>query len=310
MKRLSIIIPCYNEEDTIPLFFASVEKIGKTMPVELEYCFVNDGSNDQTLSVLRDLHKNYPAKVHYLDFSRNFGKEAALYAGLKEATGDYVVIMDADLQDPPELLPEMLRLVEEEDYDCVGTRRDDREGEPKIRSFFAKLFYKIINRISSTQLIEGARDYRLMTGKMVAAVLEVTEYNRFSKGILSWVGFKTTYLSYKNRARVAGESSWSFWSLFKYSLEAIVNFSEAPLAIASFIGFFSCLAAILGLFVIVIRTIFYGDPTSGWPSMVCILLLIGGLQLFCLGIVGRYIGKIFLETKNRPLYIVKEKDKE
>lgn len=309
MKKLSIIVPCFNEEIAIPLFFSATEKVCNELPVEVEYLFINDGSRDRTVDVLRELHQQNVDKVRYLSFSRNFGKEAAIYAGLENALGDYVTVMDVDLQDPPEMLPEMLRLIQEEGYDCVGTKRVDRKGEPWIRSLFAKIFYKMINKISDTEMVEGVRDYRLMTRQVVDSVLEVTEYNRFSKGIFSWVGYETTYLPYENRERVAGETTWSFWSLFNYSLDAIVNFSDVPLTIASFIGVLSCLAAGISLVVIVIRTLIFGDPTSGWPSLASIVLFVGGLQLFSLGILGKYIGKIFLETKKRPLYVVKETDK-
>lgn len=304
--KLSIIVPCYNEAESLPLFYKETQKVVATMDVEAEYLFVNDGSSDQTLTVIKELYDADPEQVRYLSFSRNFGKEAAIYAGLQHSEGDYVTLMDADLQDPPEMLPEMLAIIQNEDYDCVGTRRTTREGEPPIRSFFAKTFYKLMNRISDVEMVDGARDYRLMTRQMVDAVLELQEYNRFSKSIFSWVGFRTKYLPYTNRERVAGTTSWSFFSLFKYSLEAIVNFSDLPLTIASFIGIFSCFLSVLLLIVIVVRTLIFGDPTSGWPSLVCIILFVGGLQLFALGIIGKYVGKIFLETKKRPIYIVKE----
>lgn len=304
--KLSIIVPCYNEAESLPLFYKETQKVVATMDVEAEYLFVNDGSSDQTLTVIKELYDADPKQVRYLSFSRNFGKEAAIYAGLQHSEGDYVTLMDADLQDPPEMLPEMLAIIQNEDYDCVGTRRTTREGEPPIRSFFAKTFYKLMNRISDVEMVDGARDYRLMTRQMVDAVLELQEYNRFSKSIFSWVGFRTKYLPYTNRERVAGTTSWSFFSLFKYSLEAIVNFSDLPLTIASFIGIFSCFLSVLLLIVIVVRTLIFGDPTSGWPSLVCIILFVGGLQLFALGIIGKYVGKIFLETKKRPIYIVKE----
>lgn len=304
--KLSIIVPCYNEAESLPLFYEETQKVVATMDVEAEYLFVNDGSSDQTLTVIKELYDADPKQVRYLSFSRNFGKEAAIYAGLQHSEGDYVTLMDADLQDPPEMLPEMLAIIQNEDYDCVGTRRTTREGEPPIRSFFAKAFYKLMNRISDVEMVDGARDYRLMTRQMVDAVLELQEYNRFSKSIFSWVGFRTKYLPYTNRERVAGTTSWSFFSLFKYSLEAIVNFSDLPLTIASFIGIFSCFLSVLLLIVIVVRTLIFGDPTSGWPSLVCIILFVGGLQLFALGIIGKYVGKIFLETKKRPIYIVKE----
>ncbi|MBL1224751.1 glycosyltransferase family 2 protein [Enterococcus sp. BWR-S5] len=307
---LSIVVPCYNEEESIPIFFNEVEKVSQLIKHDVEYVFVNDGSKDNTLSCLRDLHKQHPDKVRYLSFSRNFGKEAGLYAGLQAATGDLVTVMDADLQDPPELLPQMIEMIETEDIDCVGTRRTTRDGEPVIRSFFARMFYKLINKIGETEMVDGARDFRLMTRQMVDSILELTEYNRFSKGIFSWVGFDTKYLSYENRERVAGETSWSFWSLFSYSLDGIINFSEAPLNFASYIGALSCVGSVLAMLVILFRTVIYGDPTSGWPSMVVIFLFVGGLQLLCLGIIGKYIGKIFMETKNRPVYLVKETEKD
>lgn len=307
-KTISIIVPCYNEQESIPLFYAAVEKVAATLTNhQIEYWFVNDGSSDQSLAEMRALQTTDVDHVHYISFSRNFGKEAALYAGLQAATGDYVAVMDVDLQDPPALLPEMINGIEQDGFDCVGTRRTTRVGEPPIRSFFAKQFYRIINRISQTEIVDGARDYRLMTRQMVDAILEMTEYNRFSKGIFSWVGFDTKYLEYQNQDRVAGTTSWSFWGLFKYSLDGIVTFSETPLAIASFIGFFSFIIASLALIFIIIRALIFGDPTSGWPSLISVMLMVGGLQLLCLGIVGKYIGKIYLEVKNRPVYIVKEK---
>ncbi len=308
---LSIIVPCYNEEESIPLFFDEVEKVSSEIQQDIEYIFINDGSTDHTLSALRKLYKEHPEKVRYLSFSRNFGKEAGLYAGLKEANGSLVTVMDVDLQDPPELLPQMIQMLEtNQELDCVGTRRGDRAGEPPIRSFFAKMFYRLVNKIGETEMVDGARDFRLMTRQMVDAILELTEYNRFSKGIFSWVGFNTEYLSYENRERVAGATSWSFWSLLSYSIDGIVNFSEAPLNLASYIGAFSCVGSVITMFVIFFRTIIKGDPTSGWPSMVCIFLFVGGLQLLCLGIIGKYIGKIFLETKKRPIYLVKETEKD
>ena len=310
-ELISIVVPCFNEEESIPLFYAALEKECEFLVnADIEYIFVNDGSNDNTLNVLRSLAKEDKERVKFISFSRNFGKEAGLYAGLQQATGDYVAVMDVDLQDPPEMLPEMLQIIREEEYDCVGTRRVSRDGEPPIRSFFARQFYRIINNISETEIVDGARDYRLMTRQMVNAILSMEEYNRFSKGIFSWVGFDTKYLEYKNQERVAGETSWSFWSLFKYSLDGIVAFSELPLAFASFVGFFSFLAAMIAMVVIVIRTLLLNDPTSGWPSLVCFILAIGGLQLFCLGILGKYLGKTYLETKKRPIYIVKETEKD
>lgn len=308
MPLLSIVVPCYNEEPTVPLFFEAVEKIASQVPdLTFEYLFINDGSKDETLKVLRDLQATVPDKVHYISFSRNFGKEAALYAGLQHAAGDFVVVMDVDLQDPPDLLPTMYETLTGSDYDIVGTRRTTRVGEPPIRSFFARSFYKLINRISQTEIVDGARDYRMMTRQVVDSILELAEYNRFSKGIFSWVGYNTKYIPYENKERVAGETSWSFWSLLHYSLDGIVAFSETPLSIASYVGFLSCFVALIALIFIVIRALIFGDPTSGWPSIISIMLLIGGLQLLCLGIVGKYIGKIYLEVKQRPVYIIKEK---
>ncbi|MGM0215637.1 glycosyltransferase family 2 protein [Enterococcus sp. AZ109] len=303
---LSIIVPCFNEEEAIPLFFTEMEKIQPLTGKKFEYIFVDDGSKDGTLQAIKRLPSSIGSNVRYISFSRNFGKEAALYAGLQASTGNLVTVMDVDLQDPPELLPQMIQKIETTDIDCVGTRRADRKGEPPIRSFFAKTFYHLINKISDTHMVDGARDFRLMTRQMVDSVLEVTEYNRFSKGIFSWVGYKTEYISFDNRERSAGETSWSFWKLFNYSIDGIINFSDAPLNIASFVGALSCVGSGIALIFIVFRALLFGDPTSGWPSIVSILLFIGGLQLLSLGIIGKYIGKIFLETKKRPIYIVKE----
>lgn len=308
-ELLSIVVPCYNEEAVLPIFFDAVQKeCEKLKNCDVEFIFVNDGSKDKTLHLLRNLSKSYPNTVRYVSFSRNFGKEAGLYAGLKHANGDYVVVMDADLQDPPELLSEMLQILQENngEIDCVGTRRVTRDGEPPIRSFFAKQFYKLINHISDTDIVDGARDFRMMTRQMVDAILSITEYNRFSKGIFSWVGFNTYYLEYKNKERVAGETSWSFWELFKYSVDGIIAYSDVPLSIASFTGFISFFAALILALIIIVRTLVFDDPTSGWPSLVCIILALGGMQLFCLGILGKYLGKMFLETKKRPIYIIKE----
>lgn len=307
-KSISLVVPCFNEEKTIPLFYQALEKIKPQLRrCQLEYWFVNDGSNDGTLSVLRQLQQEDSAQVHYISFSRNFGKESALYAGLKASTGDYVAVMDADLQDPPEQLVTMLADIEDEGYDVVGTRRTDREGEPVLRSYFARKFYWLINKISSTPILDGVRDYRLMTRQVVEAILTMPEYNRFSKGIFSWVGFKVKYLKYENRDRVAGQTSWSFWKLFRYSINGIIDFSDAPLVLAAIIGLLSFIIAIIALLFIVIRRLLFGDPVSGWASLVSIVLMIGGLQLLCLGIIGKYIGNIYLETKNRPIYIIKEK---
>lgn len=306
--KLSIIVPCYNEEAAIPLFYQTVQKIKSQLKqVELEYWFINDGSSDNTLNELRNLNLSDPQHVHYASFSRNFGKEAGLFCGLQQATGNLVVVMDVDLQDPPELLPQMLELIRSGNYDCVGTRRTNRKNEPPIRSFFAKLFYRLINRISDTPIIDGARDFRMMNRQMIDAILSVQEYNRFSKGIFSWVGFRTTYLEYTNIERQAGQTSWNFWSLFKYSIDGIVAFSEIPLDLAAIVGFISCLGSGIAIVWIILRALLYGDPTAGWPSLVCLILFVGGIQLFCLGIVGKYIGKIFLEVKHRPIYLIQEK---
>lgn len=307
-KKLSIIVPCYCEEESVPLFYQTVEKVAPQLKnIDLEYWFIDDGSSDNTLGELRKLQQQDPEHVHYASFSRNFGKEAGLYCGLKQATGDYVAVMDVDLQDPPELLPKMLKYLQSGEYDCVGTRRIDRKGEPPIRSFFAHVFYKLINKISDTEIVDGARDYRLMTRQMVDAILSMSEYNRFSKGIFSWVGFKTKYLEYQNKERVAGKTSWNFWSLLKYSIDGIVSFSQTPLNIASYVGLLSAIGSVIGIIFVIIRKLVYGGSAFGWASMVCIFLFIGGIQLLCLGIVGKYIGKIFMEVKNRPVYILKEK---
>lgn len=308
-ELLSVVVPCFNEQESIPLFYAAMEQVKSKLPLDFEYVFVDDGSRDQTLVELRKLAHDQ-SNVHYLSFSRNFGKEAALYAGLSHTHGDYITMMDVDLQDPPELLIEMYAKIQDPQIDCVGTRRVTRTGEPKIRSFFAKMFYRIINRIGQTEMVDGARDFRLMTRPMLDAILELKEVNRFSKGLFTWVGFNTVYLEYENRERVAGTTSWSFWKLFSYSIDGIVNFSDAPLNIASFVGALSCVGSAIAMLVIIFRTIAYGDPTSGWPSLVCIFLFIGGIQLLCLGIIGKYIGKIFTETKKRPIYIVRETDQQ
>lgn len=305
---ISIVVPCHNEEEMVPIFHKEITAVSDQLPdAVFELIFVNDGSKDATLAELKRV-ASLDERVHYLSFSRNFGKEAAMVAGLRHATGDYVAVMDADLQDPPAMLVEMIALIRTGEYDCIGTKRLDRKGEPPIRSFFARQFYQLINRISATEIVDGARDFRLMTRQMVDAVLEMTEYNRFSKGIFSWVGFETKYLSYENQERVAGKTTWSFWSLFKYSLDGIVAFSEAPLAIAAFTGFLSFAVAILAALILTVRTLVFGNATSGWTSLIVIILGMGGLQLLCLGILGKYLGKTFMETKRRPLYILKETD--
>lgn len=305
MEVISIIIPCYNEEDSIPLIYNELKKVSNNMKYDFEFIFVNDGSIDNSLSVLKKLSAK-DKQVKYIHFSRNFGKEAAMYAGLSKSKGDYVTIMDADLQDPPSLLPEMLRLIKEEGYDSVGTRRVSRKGEPKIRSFFARKFYKIINKLSKIEMVDGARDYRLMTRQMVNSILELKEYNRYSKGLFSFVGFNTYWLEYENVERVAGETKWSFWGLVKYAIEGIVAFSTLPLSIASLMGFIFCFVSFILIIIIIIKTLIFGDPTSGWPSLVCIIFFVSGIQLFCLGIIDKYLSKTYLETKNRPIYIIKE----
>ncbi len=306
MKKLSIVIPCYNEEETIRPFLAETQKVEEQMSDELifEYLFINDGSKDGTLSVLRAVSKEF-TNVYYLSFSRNFGKEAGLLAGLEHATGDFVVVMDADLQDPPELLIPMYDKIQR-GFDIVGTRRSDRSGEPPVRSFFSKLFYKLINKVSETEMVDGARDFRLMTRQVVNSILELQEVNRFSKGLFAWVGYKVDYISYENRERVAGTTSWSFWSLLKYSLEGFINFSDAPLNLAVWAGFGSFLLSIFGIIFEVVRKLTVGGSIAGWASIISIILFIGGIQLLSIGIIGKYISKIFLETKKRPIYIIKE----
>ena len=307
-KKLTLVVPAYNEQDAIPLFYEEALRVEGEMPgVEVEYLFIDDGSRDQTMEVLRQLHAQDP-RVHYVSFSRNFGKEAAIYAGLENAKGDYVAILDADLQDPPSLLPEMLHAIQEEGYDCVGSRRVTRKGEPPIRSFFARMFYRIMNKISSADIVDGARDFQLMNRKVVNAILSMGEYNRFSKGIFGWVGFRKKWLEYENIERAAGETKWSFWKLFVYALDGIVAFSTTPLVIASVMGMLFCLVAFIAIIFIIVRTLIFGDPTSGWPSMVCIIMFIAGIQLLCMGILGQYLAKTYLETKRRPLYLVEETD--
>ena len=274
---------------------------------EFEYLFINDGSKDKTINVLRELAKR-DERVKYVSFSKNFGKEATMYAGLEKSSGDYIAVMDVDLQDPPELLVQMFQDLESGEYDCVATRRVSRKGEPPIRSLFAKLFYSMINKISKTEIVDGARDYRLMTRQMVDAILEVKEYNRFSKGIFSWVGFNTKWLEYENVERRAGETKWSFWKLLKYSLDGIVAFSTVPLSIASILGLLLCFIAFVLIIVIVVKTLAFGDPVAGYPSLMCVILFVGGVQLFCMGILGKYLSKTYLETKKRPIYLVKEEN--
>lgn len=307
-KLLTIIVPCYNEEESLPIFYKTVHDMEDQLAsVNLEFMFVDDGSKDKTLEICRQLHSQ-DERVHYVSFSRNFGKEAGIYAGLEKSKGDYVVIMDADLQDPPAMLPEMLKYIESGEYECVATRRVDRKGEPPIRSWFARKFYKLMNKISSTDIVDGARDYQMMTRKVVDAIVSMKEYNRFSKGIFGWVGFKRKWLEFENVERVAGETKWSFWKLFIYAIDGIVAFSTAPLIMASIFGVIMCVVAFLFIVVIIVRTLIFGDPTSGWPSMVCIMLLIAGIQLLCMGVLGQYLSKAYLETKNRPIYLVQEEE--
>ena len=310
---VTIIVPCYNEEAALPYFLREIKKTEADMNAaygcSFELLFVNDGSKDDTLSVLRRFSKE-ETNVRYLSFSRNFGKEAAMYAGLQNAKGDYVVIMDADLQHPPAMLPEMYEGLQSKEYDCVAARRETRAGEPPVRSFFARCFYKLINRISDTEIVDGACDFRMMTRQMVNAIISMGEYNRFSKGIFGWVGFRTKWLPYENVERVAGETKWSFWSLLLYSMQGIVGFSTVPLAIASVLGIVLCVIALLMVIYIVIKTLMYGDPVSGWPSLACMVMFMGGIQLLCMGILGQYLAKTYLETKHRPIYILAETDEE
>jgi len=309
MSKLSCIIPCYNEEQSLPFFFAEIEKVEAVMAVEqgveFENIFINDGSKDGTLALLRE--KCTGSKVHrYISFSRNFGKEAAMYAGFRNVTGDYVVVMDADMQDPPSLLPKMYEIIESGEYDSVATRRVTRQGEPPVRSFFAKMFYKLINAISDVDVVDGARDFRFMKRSMVDAIVSMTEYNRFSKGIFGWVGFRTYWLPYENVERVAGETKWSFWKLFKYAIDGIIGFSTAPLLVSSWLGIGLTLVSLLSIAFLVGRKLVYGDPVQGWASMTCIIVFIGGVQLFCMGILGQYLAKTYMETKRRPQYIIGE----
>ncbi len=309
MKKISCIIPCYNEEAALPYFLREIRKgadqMSATDPVLFEILFVNDGSKDRTLEILREAAKE-DARVRYISFSRNFGKEAAMYAGFKNVTGDYAAVMDADMQDPPSLLPEMYRALQSGEYDSVATCRADRKGEPPIRSFFARCFYKIINQISDADIVDGARDFRLMKREMVDAIVTMGEYNRFSKGIFGWIGFRTKWLPYQNVERVAGETKWSFWKLFKYSLQGIIAFSTAPLAIASVAGILICLVAFLMVIGIIVKTLLWGDPVGGWPSLACMIMFMSGIQLLCIGILGQYLAKTYLETKRRPIYLVAE----
>ena len=306
MDTITIIVPCYNEEKAVPYFYEEIQKVKQNMPqVKLELLLVDDGSKDGTLRKFRELKETDPS-VKYISFSRNFGKEAAIYAGLEKAKGDYVAIMDADLQDPPSLLPQMYDALTKEGYDSAATRRVTRKGEPPIRSFFARKFYRLMNKISDVELMDGARDFRLMNRKYVDALLSLKEYNRFSKGLFGWVGFKTKWSEFENVERVAGETKWSFWKLFQYSIEGIVAFSEAPLYISSYLGALMSVVGFVAMLFIIIRQLLFHNSAYGWASMVCIIILIGGIQLLCIGILGLYFSKMYLETKKRPIYIAAE----
>ena len=307
MSLLSVIVPCYNEEENVKDFYIELMKNGSFFEergMDVEILYIDDGSKDRTVEEVRELRKN-DERIRMISFSRNFGKESAMYAGLEKAKGDYVVIMDADLQDPPALLPEMFAAMDE-GYDSVATRRVSRKGEPPVRSFFARCFYRLMKKISKTEIMDGARDYRLMTRQMVDAILQMPEYNRFTKGIYGWVGFRTKWLAFENIERAKGETKWNFWKLFLYSIEGITAFSTVPLVIASFMGVLFCVLAFVAIVFIIVRKILFGDPVSGWPSLVCIILLVSGVQLFCLGILGQYLSKTYMEVKKRPVYLVKE----
>ena len=307
IKKISIVVPCYNEEETLPFFCDALKQIENVMDMlEFEYVFVDDGSSDATLLILRELAK-MNSYVKYISFSRNFGKESALLAGLEAATGDFVAVMDADLQDPPDLLPQMYIAIIDEGFDCAAARRATRKGEPFIRSIFAKGFYWLVNKISDVQMIDGARDFRLMTRRMTNAVLSLREYNRFSKGLFGWVGFPTKWIDYENTPRVAGVTKWSFWKLFIYSIDGIAAFSTKPLALSSLFGILFCLFAFLGVLLIIVRWLIFGDPVAGWASTVTIVLFAQGIQLFCIGILGQYLARTYMEGKQRPVYIIKEK---
>ncbi len=312
MEKISVIVSCYNEEKALPLFYEEMERVRKQDfegIVDFEYIFVNDGSKDRTLEVIKELRKK-DNKIRYISFSRNFGKESAMFAGLEASIGEYVTFMDADLQDPPAMLKKMFEAIKNEGYDQVGTRRVTRKGEPPIRSFFARLFYKIINKMSDVKMVDGARDYRLMTRKVADSIIELKEYNRYSKGLFSFVGFKTKWLEYENVKRVAGETKWSFWKLFKYAIEGITAFSTTPLIFASVLGLIFCVVAFIAIIFIIVKTLTFGDPTSGWPSLACIIVFVSGIQLFSMGVIGQYLSKMYLEVKHRPIYIVKETEKD
>lgn len=305
-KLISVIVPCYNEQEVLHMFYDEISRVAVEMSAyDFEFIFVNDGSRDNTLKICKELAEK-DERVKYISFSRNFGKEAGIYAGFEKSKGDLVCMMDADLQDPPALLPEMVKAIEEEDYDSVATRRVTRKGEPPIRSFFARMFYKLMNKISKTEIVDGARDYRLMTRQFVNSLLDMGEYNRFSKGLFGWVGYNTKWLEYENVERAAGETKWSFWKLLLYSIEGIMAFSTVPLAISAVMGIIFCIIAFAMILFIIGKTIMFGDPVAGWPSTACIILFVGGVQLFCVGILGQYLAKTYLEVKGRPIYICKE----
>ena len=309
-KWVTLIVPCYNEEESLPIFFDAIRKEAANLPdYQFDFLFVDDGSKDRTLDLLKEM-ACHDTRVRFLSFSRNFGKEAAMYAGFVNSTGDFVAVMDADMQDPPSLLPEMLKVLEAGDFDSVATRRITRKGEPFIRSVFARMFYRIINRISDADVVDGARDFRLMRREMVEAIVSMCEYNRFSKGIFGWIGFKTKWLPYENIKRAAGETKWNFFSLFKYSIDGIVNFSQTPLSIASYTGILFTLIAFFMIVFVFVRRLLFGDPVAGWASTICIILFIGGIQLLCMGIMGQYLAKTYLEVKQRPHYIVAESNDE
>ena len=305
VKKITLIVPCFNEQEALPIFYKEASTIAGKLDYEYELLFINDGSQDNTLTILKELAGKDP-HVRYISFSRNFGKEAAMYAGFCNADGDYVAVMDADMQDPPALLPEMLKILESGEYDSVATRRVDRAGEPPIRSWFARRFYSLINKISDADIVDGARDFRLMRRKMVDAIVAMGEANRFSKGIFGWIGFRTYWLPYENRERVAGTTKWNFWSLFKYAVNGIINFSEAPLSVASWFGMVMTMLSFAFLVFIVVRRLCFGDPVIGWASTICVIVFIGGIQLFCMGVMGQYIAKTYMETKRRPHFIIAE----
>lgn len=306
---ISLIVPCYNEQEALPVFYEEVTKVASKLSQDYEIIFIDDGSKDETLSKLKLLAME-DSHISYISFSRNFGKESAMYAGFCNVQGNYVAVMDADMQDPPALLPEMLDILESGEYDSVATRRVSRNGEPPIRSWFARKFYQIINKISDADIVDGARDFRLMKRDMVDAIISMTEYNRFSKGIFGWIGFRTYWLPYENVERVAGETKWNFWKLFKYAIDGIINFSQVPLNIASWFGIIMTFMSFVMLIVIIVRKLLFGDPVEGWASTICVIIFIGGIQLFCTGIMGQYMAKTYMESKKRPHYIIAETNHE